>query len=79
MLLPQNTLLLPSVQLIGLVLYQGDAAMQWKKMTSGQKKIHRLRLRRNHLVSELMAKDRFLTAGEANRIVRRMLGLDGIR
>jgi len=51
--------------------------MHFTKLTEGQRKVKRWRLQRNHIVSDLMAKDRFLTAEQANKIAKRMLRSKG--
>ena len=51
--------------------------MHFTKLTEVQRKVKRWRLQRNHIVSDLMAKDRFLTAEQANKIAKRMLRSKG--
>jgi len=47
--------------------------MQYHKLTPSQRNIKRWRARRNHLVAELLAKDKMLMRAEALRIANKMM------
>jgi hypothetical protein len=43
--------------------------MEWKKLTQGQRKINRLRLRGRQKVGKMLADDPNMTSSEAKKIV----------
>lgn len=47
--------------------------MQYQKLTGEQRRIRAARLRRNHIVCELMAKDKSLTSREALSMAYRLM------